>query len=491
MREVRTLENQDMIYTGQLIYKEIEFTFVFDGKELRLIPSKDKQNEVNEKWLRIPLPNGAYTFNIPVMEENCLHGICNETNQKIIFLVKQGSYLTPHGNYMLGGNYVLSVNVVAYIICKYRRESIDRISFTGPEIDAIHPINKSFNISLGMDFEEFNKDGILSITTKDFASTTTESQEFIVDNKKATTYFSVWRGVNLKAGKTPISLNSCLMFEFEPTDDYVFILRLWRIAKDFLSYLCYRRNVYLTAVKLSTPHTGGKHEEFATLYVIGENKSPSMEDIEERRYIKQEIIAGHEGQILTDIASGELYLRHIPESYDWGRHKNAAKFIMITAAFEWEFHRNYPGGIKKSDATRRAEEDAANTLQELVDNSSGKLRSIYKFLKRRVKSDSLQSEIGQIGKDCSDIMDLFGNHLYSLNKEKLIYSEMGKRLSDQRNHFAHGDLDKDFIDLSLLDLIFLEYIVYGMQLKYYGIDILKIQNAINDLFHCGIALPLT
>lgn len=485
------MKDQDMIYTGHLTYKEIEFTFVFDGKELRLIPSKEKQREVNENWLRTSIANGAYTPNIPVIEEGHLYGFCNETNQKIIFLVRRGSYLTPRGNYLLDGNYVLTINVVAYIIGKRDRNMVDRISFTNPEIDAIHPINKAFSVSLGADFEGFNKDGVLSITTKDFDSTTTKSQEFIVDNKKVTSYFSVWRGVNLKAGETPLSLNSCLMFEFEPTDDYEFILRLWHTAKDFLCYLCYRKDVYLPTVKLAAPYAGGKHEDFATLYVVSEKGSPSMEDIRKGRYIKQKIIEGYEGKILTDIASGELYLRHIPESYAMGRHKDAAKFVMITAAFEWEFHRNYPEGIKKSDTTRKAEEDATNMLQGLVDSSTGKLKSIYKFLKRLVKSDPLQSEIRQVGKDYSEIVDLFGNHLYSLNREKLIYSEMGKRLSDQRNHFAHGDLDQDFIDLSLLDLIFLEYIVYALQLKHYGIEVTKIQNAINDLFHCGFALPQT
>ena len=59
-----------MIYTGQLAYKEVDFTFVFDGKKLRLIPPKDKRDVVNENWLRTPLANGAYTLNIPVMEED-------------------------------------------------------------------------------------------------------------------------------------------------------------------------------------------------------------------------------------------------------------------------------------------------------------------------------------------------------------------------------------------------------------------------------------
>ena len=45
------MKNQDMIYTGQLAYKEVDFTFVFDGKKLRLIPPKDKRDVVNENWL--------------------------------------------------------------------------------------------------------------------------------------------------------------------------------------------------------------------------------------------------------------------------------------------------------------------------------------------------------------------------------------------------------------------------------------------------------
>ena len=56
------MKDDYMIYTGQLTYKEVEFTFVFDGKELRLIPFKDKRDEVNENWLRTPLANGVYTI---------------------------------------------------------------------------------------------------------------------------------------------------------------------------------------------------------------------------------------------------------------------------------------------------------------------------------------------------------------------------------------------------------------------------------------------
>ena len=51
---------------------------------------------------------------------------------------------------------------------------------------------------------------------------------------------------------------------------------------------------------------------------------------------------------------------------------------------------------------------------------------------------------------------------------------MGERLSSQRNNFAHGNLDKEFVGLSLLDLVVLEIVLYAMQLKYYGLEGIKV-----------------
>jgi len=75
-----------------------------------------------------------------------------------------------------------------------------------------------------------------------------------------------------------------------------------------------------------------------------------------------------------------------------------------------------------------------------------------------------------------------------MNGEELKYSEMGKRLSSQRNDYAHGNLDKDFIGLSLLDLMYMEYVLYAMQLNYYGVDTTNIRHAINELFHLNYAI---
>lgn len=109
-------------------------------------------------------------------------------------------------------------------------------------------------------------------------------------------------------------------------------------------------------------------------------------------------------------------------------------------------------------------------------------------MQKSIGSSPLSGKITFVGKSLAEIIDMFGKYLYGLNGENLNYSEMGERLSQQRNNYAHGNLDKDFVGLSLLDLIFLEIILYAMQLKYYDLEDIKIKKAINELFHKNITI---
>lgn len=467
-------------YTGKLQYRNVDFSFVFNGQELRLIPPDDKKHEIAMEWLMTPIGKGVYTFgNAIKMDEPFLIGQCNENGKKMIFLTQNGGNI---GSY----NSVLLVNVIAYIVCKYDREQIDRISFSSAEIDCIHPVNQAFQYT--MENEGFSNNGVFSVTTLDFASTTTEKQSFIVDGNEVQVYFGISRKMSTKIGEPPMSLNSTMFFEFEPIADYAFIMRLWRIAREFIRFLCYRKNVFLSTIEIASPYEGGKHENFATLHIIDKTGKSEPDTLQKGRIIKQENISGYEGAILADIANNVLYTRHLPNTYESGRHIDAARFIMITAAFEWEFHRAYPEGIPKKEATVKVETEATEAILKLIESSSGRLKKKYQFLKKLIKSDSLQTEIIKIGEDYDKIIGVFGKHLYNFNDESLVYTEMGKRLADQRNHFAHGDLDKEFIGLSLLDLIYMEYVIYALQLKYYGIADDRIRKSINDLFHLNFAL---
>lgn len=461
-------------YTGRLQYRNIEFSFVFDKKELRLIPPKESATEIQLNWVMTPMGNGIYTMgNQLQMDEPFLIGQCNENGHKIIFITQLGAHIGS-------SNSILFVDIIAFIECKTNGDNFDKVSFSSPEIDCIHPVNQAFKYSFNR--ETVQNDGIFSVTTLDLDSTTTKKQIFYINQKKVEIYFGINRKLSTKIGDAPISLNSSMYFKFEVTNDYSFILTLWYIAREFIQFLCYRKNVNISTVEIFTPCKHDRHQNFATLYIIGEKESTELETLKKGRYIKQKNISGFEGVILSEIANNTLYTRHFPETYEAGRHVDAARFIMITAAFEWEFHRLYPEGIPRKQSTIEIEAKVTEEINKLIQSSSGKLKKKYMFLKKLIKSDSLNNEIIKIGKDFDEIIGKFGKNLYKLNGENLCYSEMGKRLANQRNHFAHGDLDKDFIGLSLLDLMYLEYIIYAMQLKRFGISNENIRKSINELF---------
>lgn len=462
------------LYTGKLTYKDIEFNFVFDKSELRLIPPIEKNQEVR-KWFSNELIPGIDTSGDSVcIEDTFLKAKINETGQTMIIFTHQNRI----GYY----NHVLTVQVDAYMINKTDIEYIDRIGFRSTEIDYIYATSQA------LCWPSWNTNGEVSVKTTKFNETESEKHVFEVDKKPVSVFFGITRTTRISDAEPPLELHSTMYFEFEKTNDYSFITKLWSIAKSFIQFLCYRKNVGLPKAEISVPAEAGKHRPAATFYVVGETNTVEPNTLDKGRYIKQQYLAGYEGKILNDISSNNLYQRHIPLSYKQGRSIDAARFVMITAAFEWEFKRSYPDGIPKKASTIEAENKATTEIEKLIDGSSGKLKKIYHFLKKLIKSDSLQSEIEQVGKDYADIIDMFGNRLYQINDETLKYSEMGKRLSDQRNHFAHGDLDKEFIGNSLLDLIFLEYVIYAIQLKRYGIPDDNIKKIINDLFRCSIAL---
>ena len=86
------------------------------------------------------------------------------------------------------------------------------------------------------------------------------------------------------------------------------------------------------------------------MYVLNEDGDDEPSTLKSGRYIKQMLLVGAEGKILSDIASSSLYLRHLPQTYRSGRTIDAARFVMITAAFEWEYRRNFPDGAPKTES---------------------------------------------------------------------------------------------------------------------------------------------
>lgn len=355
----------------------------------------------------------------------------------------------------------------------------------GPEINHIYPVNQAFSFI----YDEKNiEQGVFQIETHSHSSTTSDEHHFSVNGKSITSKFGITRKVDTAITETPLSLHSSLIFDFDPCSDYQFILQLYGVAKEYISFLCYRTNIVFDSVDLSTPFGEGKYETFASLHLCNVYNNKDEKALKDNRCIKQIYIDGGESQILQDIANNSLYLRHLPNSHETGRHMDASRFVLITAAFEWEFGRMKPDGLAKSEERKQAEDIVRSIIDNHIISSSGRQKDIFKFLKKLIGAASLKDKIVSACDELDPVVGMFGHNLYRINNKEMVYGDIGSRLSDQRNHYAHGDIDKDFIDMSLLDLMFLEYIILAMQLRYYGIPDNRIKQAIKDLFHLNLAL---
>lgn len=461
--------------SGTINYKSLTFYFHFNEQTLKMYPSEEQQASVNQ-WGNVELIHGVYTLGNPILlEDDYLVGKSDEIGKTIIFI--------PKSNQVTKSNSVIIIEIQMYFILPWNTAQILEISFFGPEIDAIYPCNNNITIA-----KSNENAGEFIITTPTFETTTSNQKLFKYKERNIKVDFSISRIINFSTyEKPPLQMQSSLNFYFDKTDDYLFAAELSSLASKFLSYLCYRNNIHFSKIQLVMLNEQNRKSYGEIIYC--QNKGDiEFKCIKDKRFISYDEFKGYEHIILDKLSSNTLYTTHIPSSYEQGSHINASTFILITAAFEWEFKNLYPEGITKKQSTIEAEEYVKNIIEDLKNNHTGKKKEILKFLSKLVRSDSLNSKIIHAYNDLSNIANVFGNHIYTLNGETLLIKDMADRISKQRNNFAHGNIDNEFIGLSLLDLIFLERLIYIMQLKRIGLNDLEIKKAINNLFKCNLMI---
>jgi hypothetical protein len=204
------------------------------------------------------------------------------------------------------------------------------------------------------------------------------------------------------------------------------------------------------------------------------------------KVIDFELLQNNLGEIFQAFSDGSVYLDHIPYN---SRDKNKispARFILVMAAFEWEF-RNIYGDIKtkENEKFRNAKNGIIGFLEEKINGSSGKEKEYTKKYKKIIENSdmSLSERINRALKDYADILEVFITSLYKMNNiENYKYSEIALRLETQRNNYAHGNIDKELNGLVILDLIIMEWLNYAMVLNKIGMDRNIIKKSINKLF---------
>ncbi|MCG4775106.1 hypothetical protein L0O83_18640, partial [Lawsonibacter sp. DFI.5.51] len=82
--------------------------------------------------------------------------------------------------------------------------------------------------------------------------------------------------------------------------------------------------------------------------------------------------------------------------------------------------------------------------------------------------------------DLSSIIEIFIKNLFYINNKEIdSYNIIGDRIQNQRNNYAHGNIDKEMNMDVILDIIILEWVNYAMILKKVGYSDDNIKKLIN------------
>ena len=467
-------------YAGELSYRNIMFQFVYKQGELRLYPDENDREVIWREWLMKEVSPGVYVDGEPPrMEEPFLEGRCHELQGGIVFLTQIGSSIRyVNCNLFISVRFIIKRNL--------RFELASRLTLSGVCIDYVHPVNRAWKSEF--DCDEMKASGVISITTSDFDSTTSKRIKIEVGGKEVIAYFSVGWTMSHNIENPPITLSSILSFEFEETSDYSFLLELWYQAKRFLGFMTNQSEVGPLIGRLGHRVGEGKYRSFAEMEVAEQSIEFDTAHLSKGRYLALDKLERNEEKLFQDIANNAIYLRHLPHTNKDKHLIDASRFVLVTAAFEWEFQRLYPDGVPKRDSRLEGEKQALEIIDREIKSSTGEIKQALKRAKLSIGFTNLQSKVVHAAKQFGPVIDVFGKRLYDLNGEEFDYSKIGERLAEQRNNFAHGNIDKDFEGAAILDLVYLGYLVLAMQLRHFDISDKGIQKAINDQFGMHIAV---
>lgn len=407
---------------------------------------------------------------------NVMEGNIAGAGNTILFFIKRRIYKSM-GEYKF--------QILSYIEYDNEIKLIERLSMQCKELDAFYSIRKAY------DFEMFHPTGEVNLRVNSLDSSR-DDLSFLINGKSIRATLSISRNVS-SSSNSPVTINSTIAFTFEKSNDYSFFMKIVNLIKDFLKIVTYRRNISIEQVILKEKNEEGTYRNVGKLVFPEEQEFERESDkLINQRMIDFSILKQHTADLFQLLASGEIYKDHIPQNSKDKNIITPARFILITAAFEWEFRSSY-GNVKAAENSsyKKIQTDIMNHIDVLIKTNSGKKKKYARTFQKIVSNSgmSLSEKILKVLGDAEGILNKYIDYLYSINEiEGVKHSDIAERLQIQRNNYAHGNIDKDLDFLVILDLLVLEWLIYVLVLRKAKMSDAQIDHAINKLFARNFSL---
>ena len=271
------------------------------------------------------------------------------------------------------------------------------------------------------------------------------------------------------------------------SDNYEFIYDIIMACYTFISYLYYRQNINFNNIELLSRDKKGRYLVIGQMTMWVHDIVEPEEDYVKKHYIDYNSIKMIDDKILQAIIDEKIFIRHIPENEIKRNQVTPQSFVIVSSAFEWEFSQLFPDGVKHRDAKINQIEEIKKDLLQLFNNYNKQKKKIIDKILENIGKDNLESKLIYTNEELKDVSEIFLQHLCGLNhieNKNKIFTNLQKL----RNDFAHGNMEIDIDSDGFVGIIYLERLVYAMQLKRFGLDDNNIKKAINKLFGSNIAL---
>lgn len=230
------------------------------------------------------------------------------------------------------------------------------------------------------------------------------------------------------------------------------------IIKKFLTFLFQKANVPIDDIYLRN-----NEKNIGQLFV--EHLEKNKISLFGIKCIQTSILNEKTDHLLQLLADKKLYLRHVPMFKDEEKKYTPGRFLMALVGLEntldyMDIH------VKHSEKHLCAIDEVKNKLNQLVKESTGDAKRIYKrFLEQLDRDEILENRIYVSLDDDKEYI----NNFFPLDILGDI-PEIAKDLSDVRNDLAHGDLNADLGLKADYQMHFLMLYILYLQLKMIGFD---------------------
>ena len=285
--------------------------------------------------------------------------------------------------------------------------------------------------------------------------------------------------------KKPVEFIGQIQIVFQTTSSIEELFRLVELARSFIIYLTYRRDIIFDEILIGD-YSDNKFKSKGSYLPFNNPERVSSQALINTRLIPIELVDEIIPQLLYNLYNDTIYVEHMRIGMTKTHVITGGDIVTLTAGFEYEFDKS---GItipqKESEVKQRnyIKEQYGEILNSDKLNAYG--RSTVKNAIKHIDDLLLETKLNAFFKT---IPNYFLEAIESIFKRLRISFKVSNAchdISEARNKIAHGEISFRISRETIYEFLIMEMLVYFVQLKRLGLDELKAFDSISSLFDIG------